>query len=227
VDAPGSVRRTAHHAHLDRHDPAELAKAVAPFDAEAVVDVSGMNAAAADAALAAFGPEVRLVAISSGDVYRAYEAHGDWTNDAVPLDEVAPLCDRRYVDGPQYENLEMEERYLPRGATVLRLAAVYGEHDCQRRFEFVLRRLRAGRTHIPVGSGTFLFSRVYVGDVAEAVVLALAGNHLGRALNIAERTVAPYGLFAQQVLTAAGGRRRAGPRPGRGATEGISSSPEP
>jgi nucleoside-diphosphate-sugar epimerase len=40
---------------------------------DAVVDVSGMNAAAADA---------------------------------------APLREKRYVDGPDYENLEVEERYL-------------------------------------------------------------------------------------------------------------------
>jgi nucleoside-diphosphate-sugar epimerase len=193
------------HAHVDRHDGPALAKAVAPFGAEAAVDISGMNAAAADAALGAFGPEVKLVAISSGDVYRAYHGlHGEWTSDALPLAEDAPLRERRFVDGPQYENLEMEERYLPRGATVLRLGAVYGEHDYQRRFEFVLRRVRAGRKRIPVGSGQFLFSRVYVGDVAAAVSLALAGDQRGEAFNVVERVTAPYRLWAEQILAAAG-----------------------
>jgi len=193
------------HAHVDRHDGAALAAAVKPFDPETLVDVSGMNAAAADAALGAVGAEVKLVAISSGDVYRAYDGlHFDWTSDGLPLFEDSPLRERRFVDGPQYENLELEERYLPRGATVLRLGAVYGEHDYQRRFEFVLRRVRAGRRRIPIGSGQFLFSRVYVGDVAGAVSLALAGDHGGEAFNVVEAVTAPYRLFAEQILAAAG-----------------------
>jgi nucleoside-diphosphate-sugar epimerase len=192
------------HAHVDRHDGPALREAVAGFQADAAVDVSGMNARAAEAALGAFGQEVKLVAISSGDVYRAYDAlHAGWTSDALPLTEDSPLRERRFVDGPEYENLEMEERYLPRGATVLRLGAVYGEHDYQRRFEFVLRRVRAGRKRIPVGSGQFLFSRVYVGDVAAAVSLALTGDHRGEAFNVVERATAPYRLFAEQILAAA------------------------
>lgn len=193
------------HAHVDRHDGPALAAALEPFGVEGLVDVSGMNAAAAEAALGAVGPSVKLVAISSGDVYRAYDGlHSDRTTDGLPLTEDSPLRERRFVDGPQYENLEMEERYLPRGATVLRLGAVYGEHDYQRRFEFVLRRVRAGRKRIPIGSGQFLFSRVYVGDVAAAVSLALAGDHRGEAFNIVEPVTAPYRLFAEQILAAAG-----------------------
>ena len=197
--------RAAAHAHVDRHDGPALAAALEPFGVEALVDVSGMNAAAADAALGAVGPSVKLVAISSGDVYRAYDGlHFDWTSDGLPLTEESPLRERRFVDGSQYENLEMEERYLPRGATVLRLGAVYGEHDYQRRFEFILRRVRAGRKRIPIGSGQFLFSRVYVGDVAAAVLLALAGEHRGEAFNVVEPVTAPYRLFAEQILAAAG-----------------------
>ncbi|TDW65683.1 NAD-dependent epimerase/dehydratase family protein [Kribbella pratensis] len=191
------------HAHVDRHDGAALAAALKPFDPEALVDISGMNAAAADAALGAVGPAVKLVAISSCDVYRAYDGvHSDRTTDALPLTEESPLRERRFIDGSQYENLEMEERYLPRGATVLRLGAVYGEHDYQTRFEFVLRRVRAGRKRIPVGSGQFLFSRVYVGDVASAVSLVLTGDFPG-AFNLAEPSTAPYRLFAEQILAAA------------------------
>ena len=191
------------HAHVDRHDGSALAAALKPFDPEALVDVSGMNAAAADAALGAVGSSVKLVAISSGDVYRAYDGlHSERTTDALPLTEESPLRVRRFVDGPQYENLEMEEKYLPRGATVLRLGAVYGEHDYQRRFEFILRRVRAGRRRIPIGSGQFLFSRVYVGDVAAAVSAALGGDFAG-AFNVVEPSTAPYRLFAEQILAAA------------------------
>lgn len=38
----------------------------------------------------------------------------------------------------------------------------------QRRFEPVLRRVRSGRRFTPVGTGSFLFSRLYVGDAATA-----------------------------------------------------------
>jgi hypothetical protein len=100
------------HAHVDRHDGTALAAALKPFDPEALVDISGMNAAAADAALGAVGPSVKLVAISSCDVYRAYDGvHSNRTTDALPLTEESPLRERRFVDGPQYENLEIEERY--------------------------------------------------------------------------------------------------------------------
>jgi len=197
------VEQLAAEAHVDRHDGSALAAALKPFDPDALVDVSGMNAAAADAALGAVGSSVKLVAISSGDVYRAYDGlHSERTTDALPLTEESPLRVRRFVDGPQYENLEMEERYLPRGATVLRLGAVYGEHDYQRRFEFILRRVRAGRRRIPIGSGQFLFSRVYVGDVAAAVSAALGGDVAG-AFNVVEPSTAPYRLFAEQILAAA------------------------
>ena len=193
------------HAHVDRNDGPALAAALEPFGPDALVDISGMNAAAADAALGAVRPGVKLVAISSGDVYRAYDGvRFDWTSDGLPLTEDSPLRERRFVDGREHENLEMEERYLPRGATVLRLGAVYGEHDYQRRFEFILRRVRAGRTRIPIGSGQFLFSRVYVGDVAAAVSLALAGEFAGEAFNVVEPVTAPYRLFAEQILAAAG-----------------------
>lgn len=84
---------------------------------------------------------------------------------------------------------------------MLRLGAVYGEHDYQYRFEPVLRRLRAGRTRMPVGTGSFLFSRVYVGDVAQAVLAVLATDQSAAAncFNIVERQAAPMPLFYEQI----------------------------
>src|SRR3984893_5269042 len=68
--------------------------------------------------------------------------------------------------GEHYDKLDVEPRYLSRGGTALRLSLIYGEHDGQRREEFVLRRVRAGRLRIPFGAGTSLDTRCYVGDVA-------------------------------------------------------------
>jgi hypothetical protein len=52
---------------------------------------------------------------------------------------------------------------------------IYGEPDPQRREELFLRRVRAGRHRIPVGSATWLWTRCHVGDMATAV-LATLGN---------------------------------------------------
>ncbi|MGH3487075.1 MAG: NAD-dependent epimerase/dehydratase family protein [Actinopolymorphaceae bacterium] len=195
------------HLHVERAELPGAADELAAFRPDAAVDVSAGNGADARAALAALPEGIALVAISSGDVYRAYEGlHTDRQADLVPLTETSPLRERRYVDGSDHENLEIEELYLGRGGTSLRLGAVYGPYDYQRRFEFVLRRLRAGRTAIPVGSGSFLFSRVHVDDVASAVsaVLDRHSDCAAEAFNVVERPTAPFRLFAEQILAAAG-----------------------
>ncbi len=194
------------HLHAERGTwPARRAD-FAAFGPDAAVDVSAGNTAGARAVLAALPAGIRLVALSSVDVYRAYEAlRNGVQTDPVPLTEDSPLRATRYLDGPQWENLEIEEAYLAAGATILRLGAVYGEHDYQHRFEPVLRRVRAGRKHLPVGEGSFLFSRIYVGDVARAVLAVLASRRCsGECLNIVEAQTPPIRLLYQQIITAAG-----------------------
>jgi nucleoside-diphosphate-sugar epimerase len=204
-EPPGLPR--VQHLHAERGSWPAHAAALSAFGADAAVDVSAGNGAGAQAALSALPPGVRLIALSSVDVYRAYEALRNGTQtDVVPLTEESPLRSTRHLDRPQWENLEIEESYLGAAATILRLGAVYGEHDYQHRFEPVLRRVRAGRRQLPVGAGNFLFSRVYVGDVARAVLAALASDQSsGLCLNIAETQTAPMRLFYEQVISAADG----------------------
>jgi nucleoside-diphosphate-sugar epimerase len=145
------------HLHAERSAWSAHRDAFVSFGADAAIDVSAGNAAGARAALSALPAGNRLVVLSSVDVYRAYEAlHGGTVTDAVPLTEESPLRAARYRDGPQWENLEIEEAYRRAGAAILRLGAVYGEHDYQHRFEPVLRRIRAGRTQMPMGAGGWL-----------------------------------------------------------------------
>jgi len=193
------------HLHADRAEWPRQAPVFAAFGADAAVDVSAGYGPDAMAALAALPPGLALVALSSLDVYRAYEAlHRGTQTDAVPLTEESPLRTGRHIDGPKHENLDVEAAYLDAGATILRLGVVYGEHDYQRRFEPVLRRVRAGRPRLPVGGGGFLSSRVYVGDVARAVLAALeTGRSAGQCLNIVEDQASPMRLFYGQVITAA------------------------
>jgi nucleoside-diphosphate-sugar epimerase len=209
VSEPPDLPHTQ-HLHAERGTWPAHSAAFSAFGADAAVDVSAGNAAGAQAALSALSAlpaGTRLVALSSVDVYRAYEALRNGTQaDRVPLTEESPLRLSRHLDGPQWENLEIEEAYLGAGATILRLGAVYGEHDYQHRFEPVLRRVRAGRRQLPVGAGNFLFSRVYVGDVAQAVLAALATDRSsGQCLNIVESQTAPMRLFYQQIISATDG----------------------
>jgi nucleoside-diphosphate-sugar epimerase len=196
----------AEHLHAERSAWPAHRDTFASFRPDAAVDVSAGNEAGARAALSALPCGIRLVVLSSVDVYRAYESlHSGTVTDAVPLTEESPLRVIRYLDGPQWENLEIEEAYRPAGATILRLGAVYGEHDYQHRFEPVLRRIRAGRTQMPIGSGDWLFSRIYAGDAARAVLAALSARQgIGECFNVTEAQTAPVRLFYEHLISAAG-----------------------
>jgi nucleoside-diphosphate-sugar epimerase len=200
----------------DRRELAARADEVARLRVDGVVDVSARGRRDAETALPAL-PDVALVAISSIDVYRAYDAVWAGTvTDPVPLGEDAPLRtgpppDADYVrEGydvapGEVDNLDVERAYLARGATVCRLPVVYGPHDYVRREEFVLARVRAGRARIPIGAGSWLWSRGYAPELARGVRLALeTGTAAGRAVNLCESRCATIRLWAEQILAAAG-----------------------
>ena len=193
------------HLHVDRSQISAEAGKLKTFRPDGAVDVSAMNGRDAANALSALPEGLRLVAISSADVYRAFSsAHEGIQTDAVPLDESSPVRDRRFFVAPDDENLEIEEAYLAQDGVVLRLGAVYGENDYQRRHEFILRRVRAGRSRIPVGNGGCLFSRCYVGDVAVAARLAIEHAPPGEVFNVAEASTWSIRLLAERIIEAAG-----------------------
>jgi len=80
---------------------------------------------------------------------------------------------------------------------------VYGEHDYQRREDFLLRRLRAGRKRIPFGGGTWLTCRGYVRDVARAVRLTLERRVEGEVMNVCEDRSYSMGMWSRMILRAA------------------------
>jgi nucleoside-diphosphate-sugar epimerase len=205
----------AEHLHAQRQDLPHLRGPVEEFGPEAVVDNCAYSAADAETALAAVGGDVRLLVVSSMDVYRAYGAVLAGTEtDPLPVDETSPVRAERYpyrgraltgTDADTYEKLDVEEAYLARAATVCRLPMVYGERDHQRREEPVLRRVRAGRDRIPAGSGSWLWTRGYVRDVAAGIRLALESDAtVAEVLNLGEARTWSMGLWARHVLEAAG-----------------------
>ncbi len=82
---------------------------------------------------------------------------------------------------------------------------IYGEHDGQRREEFILRRVRAGRRRIPVGPGTSLDTRCYVGDVAAAVLAALdrPAAAAGQVFNVGDLATDTALDYVRRILAAA------------------------
>ena len=203
---------SSEHAHIDRHDVSGLVAAFDRFGVDALVDGIALTARDADDVLTAVPGALRMLALSSMDVYRAFGAlHAGTESDPLPIDETSPVRPDRYpyrgkVPGmDEYEKLEVEERFLWRGATVIRLPMVYGEHDPQRREEPILRRLRAGRTRIPIGPANWLWTRGYVGELARGVRLALESEAAaGEIFNLGERRGSTIRAWYEQILEAAG-----------------------
>jgi nucleoside-diphosphate-sugar epimerase len=202
------------HLHCDRQELGGRRDELSRFQPDTAVDTRALSRKDAEVAVAALPPGIRLLVISSADVYRAFgSVHAGIVTDPVPLDELSPVRtdrfpyrDRRpgYDD---YEKLDVEDVYLAHRGTVCRLPAVYGEHDYQRREEFILRRVRAGRDRVPIGSGAFLFARAYVGDVARGVRLALESDAAaGEIFNLSEARTPSIRLWAQEILEAAGSK---------------------
>ena len=199
------------HLHCERAELVEHRAELEHFAPDSLIDCRALTRRDAETALEALPDLKRRVVISSVDVYRAFGAlHVDGETDPVPLDEDSPVRPERYPYRGQmpgmddYDKLDVEDVYLPRGATVLRLPMVYGEHDYQRREEFLLRRLRAGRKRIPFGGGTWLTCRGYVRDVARAVRLALTKPVAGEVMNICEDRSYSMGMWTRMILQAAG-----------------------
>lgn len=204
----------AEHLHSDRASLKEHRAELDAFRPDAAIDCRALTRSDAEIALSALPAVRRWIVISSVDVYRAFGALNDQREtDPVPLDEESPVRETRYpYRGKQpgyddYDKLDVEDTYLPRGATVLRLPMVYGEHDYQRREEFILRRVRAGREKIPFGSGQWLTCRVYVRDVGRAARLCLENSAaVGHVLNICEDRTYSMRSWSQMILDAAGSK---------------------
>jgi UDP-glucose 4-epimerase len=200
------------HLHVDRAELPDHKAELAAFRPDAALDCRALTRADAENVVAAMPATVRIVVVSSMDVYRAFGAVNLGTEtDPVPIDEDSPVRSERYPyrhlvpDRYDYDKLDVEDVYLPFGATSLRLPMVYGERDYQRREEYILRRVRAGRTRIPVGAAKWLACRGYVRDLARGIRLTLESDAArGEALNLCEDRTYSVGMWSRMILEAAG-----------------------
>jgi nucleoside-diphosphate-sugar epimerase len=207
----------AEHLHTYRAELAALRPELERFRPDAVIDMSAMTAEDAEAVLTAVPHDIRFLAISSMDVYRAFDAlWSDTVTDPVPLREDSPLRtgpppDRGIVppgynyDPAKADNILVENVYRAHNATICRLPMVYGPHDYQRREEFILARVRAGRREIPIGAANFLWSRGHAADLASAIKQAIEDDaSAGETFLFCEHECASIELWARQILDAAG-----------------------
>ncbi|HEY3061714.1 MAG TPA: NAD-dependent epimerase/dehydratase family protein [Chloroflexota bacterium] len=200
------------HLHIPRASLADAAAALTAFRPDAALDSVALTRHDAETALAALPSNIHKVVLSSIDVYRAYSAllH-DTESDPLPLNETSPVRSERYpyrgqrADMDDYDKLDVEELYLHEGGTAIRLPMVYGPHDRQRREEFILRRVRAGRRRIPFGAGTWLRCGGFVGSMATGIRRALEQPAVaaGEVFNLADRQTPTIRLWAEHILQAA------------------------
>ena len=199
---------TVRHIHSGRatlpylHFPSELSEP-SPHVVLLMFPVGGDDARAAVARFT--GSARRLVAISSGDVYRAYGrllGSEPGPPEPVPLDEDAPLRETLYpyrssAAGPSdwtfhYEKILAERAVMGSSAlpgTVLRLPAVYGPGDPYHRFRPYSKRMEDRRPAILLDEvqARWRWSHGYVENVADAIALAVTDERAaGRIYNIGE-----------------------------------------
>ncbi len=198
------------HLHGDRRNLAAFGEEFRRAAPETVLDMRPLGEADARAVVDAFrGIARRVVAISSQDVYRAYDRinrRDPGPPDPIPLTEEAPLREKlfpyrgeaeRAEDDPmrwadEYDKILVERVVLGNpdlAGTALRLPAVYGPRDGQRRFFNYLKRMDDGRPAIlvPASLAAWRWSRGYVENVAAAIARAVADDRAaGRVYNVAE-----------------------------------------
>jgi nucleoside-diphosphate-sugar epimerase len=200
---------------------------------DVVIDMILGSSAHARVTLEAFrGIARRVVAISSGDVYRATAVlhrleHG--TIEPVPLTEDSRLRTRTETYSPEalaavravfpwidaeYDKIQVEraissEPELP--ATILRLPMVYGRGDSLHRFYPTVKRILDGRPAIVYEESfaRWVPCRGYVENVAHAIALAtLSDSAAGRVYNVAEPKPFTEAKWAAQVGAILGWRGR-------------------
>ncbi len=194
------------HIHGDSRRLPDHETAFRRFSPEVVVATHAHTESQGQALIRTFqGMAGRLVALSSGDVYRAYDRFrktDPGPPDPVPLGEDSPLRDRLFPyrhlartpedPGFEYEKILVERAVMGNPSlpgTVLRLPMVYGPGDSQHRLFPYLKRMDDGRPAIllPDGFAGWRAPRGYVENVAEAIARAVTDPRAAaRIYNVAE-----------------------------------------
>jgi nucleoside-diphosphate-sugar epimerase len=225
-DLPEDVMRF--HGHL--RDLPSFKRDLDQFGPEIVVHMIASVAQDAWTYVRMFeGMARRGIVVSSQDVYRTYNRlrrKETGPPDPIPLTEEAPLREvlfpyrdepmaavtdaerkRRIEDYDKIlvERIVMNETSLP--CTVLRLPAVYGPRDPQRRMLDYLKRMEDGRPAILLDEdgARWRWTRGYAENVAQAVFLTVTDERAeGRIYNVGEPDSLTERGWIERIADAAG-----------------------
>lgn len=208
------------HIHGDRNELETYRNQFTEVAPDVVVDMMLVTETHGQGLMRTFrGLVPRVVAISSCDVYRAYGRMIGIEPDPIepmPITEDSPLRSKLYPYRAtierlrDYDKIPIEARVMSdaelRG-TVLRLPMVYGPYDYQHRLFPYLKRMDDKRSAIileePVAQ--WRGCRAFVGNVAEAIVLAVTDNRsAGRIFNVAEEPTLTEAEWVRAIGQAAG-----------------------
>jgi nucleoside-diphosphate-sugar epimerase len=192
-ELPLSVR----HVHGDFAEFAEHVEELRAFAPDVVIDMVPFREEDARRLKSFKNVARRVVAISSGDVYRAFGRI--WRTepgppDPVPLTEDSPLREKLSHAGLDYNKTAIERALIDDAdlpVTILRLPATHGPGDQQHRLFKYVKRMDDQRPFILLDENlaNWRWSRGYVEDVAYAIALAATNEQAaGRVYNVAEPT---------------------------------------
>jgi len=197
------------------------------FDPDVAIDMYAMTEE--DARLANLGLRDvtgRMVAISSMDVYRAYDRlrkAQPGPPDPVPLTEDSPLREHLYpyrgehrpegLDRPWLhdydkilvERVVMSDPEMP--GTIVRLPMVYGERDGQHRYWQYLKRMDDGRPAIVLNErlADWRSTWGYVDNIANAIArVATNDQAAGRIYNLGEQNPPTTAELVREIASVAG-----------------------
>jgi len=215
--------RSARVSTADRHDPADLTRALAGAAPKVLVDMTAYSARDMELLLGCVpGSLERLVVISSGDVYWTYGAFlglEEGGVSAAPLDETAPVREQLYPYRAQARSMAdplyfYEKIFVERTAfagakvpvTVLRLPMVYGPGDPHKRVGGYLARMSAAdEVRVNSAEAAWRCSRGYVEDIAWAIRLAVTDRRAaGEIFNLGEDPALTELEWARAIGIAAG-----------------------
>jgi len=204
TDLPSSVR----HVHGSFTTFASHLDALRALSPEIVLDMVPFREEDAQRVKAFKGVARRVVAISSGDVYRAFGRI--WRTepgppDPSPLTEDSPLREKLSNAGLDYNKTAVEREIMgdpDLSATILRLPATHGPGDSQHRLFKYLKRMDDQRPFILLDEAlaNWQWSRGYVEDVAHAIALAVINEKAARRVyNVADSTAFTEAEWVRQI----------------------------
>ena len=211
TELPKSVQHV-HGNFANFADSLENLRALSP---DVIVDMVPFREEDAQRLKSFKGVARRVIAISSGDVYRAFGRI--WRTepgppDPTPLTEDSPLREKLSHAGLDYNKTAVEreitgDRDLT--VTILRLPATHGPGDQQHRLFKHLKRMDDCRPFIVLDEALarWRWSRGYVENVAHAIALAVINEAAaGRIYNVADTTAFTEADWVRQIARVHGWR---------------------